>query len=282
MLTLPLLNTNAFCMLLLTLAWNCKSDAQPMSSQFENLTVIAHRGASGSAPENTLASIKKAMETGANMIEIDVHLSKDDTVVLMHDSKVDRTTNGTGKVQELTLEELKKLDAGSWFNEKFSSEKIPTLEEVLKAINGKCKLLIEVKGKSKTYQGIEKQIVDLINKYNAKNWCIVQSFHTPYIENTYRLDSAIEVHKLIISPLRLFPFIYMDDGLRFGSIKKFTYAKSINPNHKAVSKKFIKKIHSQNQTVFCWTVNEKETAKKLIALGVDGIITNYPEKFLKK
>ncbi len=111
--------------------------------------VIAHRGASGYAPENTLASIRKGLDMGADMVEIDIHLSKDGEVVVIHDATLERTTDGTGKVQSKTLEELKKLNAGSWFGKEFSQEKIPTLKEVIDLMDGKALLLIELKNDSK-------------------------------------------------------------------------------------------------------------------------------------
>jgi glycerophosphoryl diester phosphodiesterase len=127
-----------------------------MSSSAQLFTIIAHRGASGSAPENTLAAIELAIANKADMIEIDIHQTKDGKLVVIHDDKLDRTTTGKGKINELTLEEIKKHDAGSWFNTSFSNEKVPELKEVLELINGKCKLLIEIKGKPSDYSGLEK------------------------------------------------------------------------------------------------------------------------------
>ena len=110
---------------------------------------IAHRGASGTAPENTLPAIDSALAAGVDYIEIDVHLSLDGKVIVIHDATVDRTTNGTGKVQKLTAEYIQSLDAGSWFGEPFIGVKVPTLEEVIRHIDGKVKLLIEIKKKGK-------------------------------------------------------------------------------------------------------------------------------------
>lgn len=228
------------------------------------ICIIAHRGASGSAPENTLVSFSKAMNAGADFIELDIHLSKDGELIVMHDETVNRTTNGKGKIKDLALEQIKCLDAGSWFGIKFKGLAVPALDEVFQLSGGKIKLLIEVKGSPRKYPGIEKKLVETINKYDAEDWCIVQSFDDEILKNISRLDSSITLHQLVVGrvfPLNMPPFI-----------------RAVNPNHHFVSGKKIERIHSQGRKIFVWTVNEEKKMKKLISLGVDGIITNYPEK----
>jgi len=253
-----------------------------MAQQINNRNpiVVAHRGASGYAPENTMAAIKKAITMGVDMIEIDVQLSKDNEVVLMHDLTVDRTTNGKGKVRDLYLEEIKKLDAGKWFSSEFSGEKVPTLEEVIQAINGQCKLLIEVKHVKSKKQEIENKIVQLINKYNAYNWCIVQSFETQVIKNIQALDKSIECHKLVTMNISVLP-LHIDSRIKTGTIYKYKNVQSINPYFKMLNKRKVKKIHSYGQKVITWTVNEPEDMKRMIEMGVDGIITNYPDRLIQ-
>lgn len=253
-----------------------------MAQQINNRNpiVVAHRGASGYAPENTMAAIKKAITMGVDMIEIDVQLSKDNEVVLMHDLTVDRTTNGKGKVRDLYLEEIKKLDAGKWFSSEFSGEKVPTLEEVIQAINGQCKLLIEVKRVKSKKLEIENKIVQLINKYNAYNWCIVQSFETQVIKNIQALDKSIECHKLVTMNISVLP-LHIDSRIKTGTIYKYKNVQSINPYFKMLNKRKVKKIHSYGQKVITWTVNEPEDMKRMIEMGVDGIITNYPDRLIQ-
>jgi glycerophosphoryl diester phosphodiesterase len=253
-----------------------------MAQQINNRNpiVVAHRGASGYAPENTMAAIKKAITMGVDMIEIDVQLSKDKEVVLMHDLTVDRTTNGKGKVRDLYLEEIKKLDAGKWFSSEFLGEKVPTLEEVIQAINGQCKLLIEVKRVKSKKLEIENKIVQLINKYNAYNWCIVQSFETQVIKNIQELDKSIECHKLVTMNISVLP-LHIDSRIKTGTIYKYKTVQSINPYFKMLNKRKVNKIHSRGQKIITWTVNEPEDMKRMIEMGVDGIITNYPDRLIQ-
>jgi glycerophosphoryl diester phosphodiesterase len=125
---------------------------------------IAHRGASSIAPENTLIAFRKAIELSADMIELDVRQSADGHLVVIHDDKVDRTTDGSGVVGEMSLTELKELDAGSWFNAEFSEERIPTLEEVIDLVRGKVGMVLEAKGNSELYPSFEDRIVETLRK----------------------------------------------------------------------------------------------------------------------
>ena len=239
--------------------------------------IIAHRGASGSAPENTIAAFRKALDIGVDMIELDIHLSKDSILIVCRDVSVNRTTNGAGEIRNLTLRELKQLDAGSWYGKEFTGERLPTLEEVMQLVNGQSRLLIEIKGKSNVYQGLEEILVELLKRYDAKSWCIVQSFHTPFLTRLNELDPGIAPYKLIVADVPLLP-MYVDDGLKFGSITALDFCKAINPMGTMVSEQFINKVHARGQMVFVWTINEVKKAEKLIEMGADGIITNYPER----
>lgn len=242
--------------------------------------VIAHRGASAYAPENTLAAVKKAISMGADMVEIDVQLTKDKQIVLMHDLTVDRTTNGKGRVKDLTFSEIRKLDAGSWFSDEFKGEKIPTLEEVIETINGKCKLLIEVKRVKTKKPEIEAKIIQLIDKYNAHGWCIVQSFETEVVKNIQSIDNSIECHKLVTMNIPVLP-LHVDSRIKTGTIYKYKTVQGINPYYKMLNKRKVDKIHGRGQKIFTWTVNEIEDMKQMVELGVDGIITNYPDRLIE-
>lgn len=238
--------------------------------------VIAHRGASGEAPENTLVAIRRALEVRSDVIEIDVHLSKDKEVMVIHDASVDRTTNGEGLVQNLTKKELQALDAGNWKNSEFANEQIPSLSEVLELINGNAILLIEIKkGKSGRYSGIEDKVWKLIKSHQAQNWVIVQSFETETVNQFLSITSEIEVHKLIVGRFPLLP-IHNDGKWRFRNYWKYDQVQAINPYHKFLTKKMVRRIHRQNQKVFTYTVNEISDMNRCVRLGVDGIITNYP------
>src|SRR5690554_851116 len=145
--------------------------------------IIAHRGASGIAPENTLTAFQKAIEIGVDRIEMDLRQTIDGEVVVIHDKTIVRTTNGWGSVRKMSLKKLKSYSAGSWFNPDFIDEKVPTFREVLELVQGKTQLLLEVKDGSPYHQGIEKNIIELVNEYKANEWCIVQSFNDRILSN---------------------------------------------------------------------------------------------------
>lgn len=245
----------------------------------KDITVIAHRGASAYAPENTMVAFKKAMEMGAEIIELDVHLSKDKELIVIHDESLERTTNGNGLVRDFTLEELQKLDAGTWYGDDFANEALPTLEEVLKMVNGQCTLLIEIKGaKDYFYDGLSEKLMDLIQQYEAQNWCIVQSFEPLYLEVIHGMDSNIELQYLIFTDFSPFN-MYLGTSVTMGDYQQSIYA-AINPFYKSLTQGKIESIHQAGFKTFTYTVNEEEDMKKLIALGVDGIITDYPDKLI--
>jgi len=251
--------------------------SQNFGADTKKILIIAHRGASGIAPENTLSAVKKAMDAGADIIEIDVHLTKDRQLVVMHDETVDRTTNGTGKIKDLTLKEIKALDAGEWFSKEFGGEIAPTLEEVLKLIAGKHKLLIEIKP---TWTGdfeTEKQVLGYVMAHDAASWCIIQSFDNKVLENVRELDKSIEIHKLAILNIPVLPLHY-DSRMRWGSFLKYKQWSSLSVYHKGLNKNKIRRIQDRGQKVFAWTVNDFKDMDEMIAMGVDGIITDFPER----
>lgn len=234
--------------------------------------IIAHRGASGVAPENTMAAIQKALEAKADWIEIDIYATRDEALVLMHDKTVDRTTNGKGLITDLTLYEVKKLDAGSWFDKSYRGEQVPTLGEVLLFVKGRVKLLIEVK---KGGNGLEKNLVKLIQKYKASDWCIVQSFDPAVVKEVKRLAPEIPVHQLVVGNLTLLPLHYTT-SLQTGRITQYDQVEAINPNIWFTTAGLVAHLHARKQKVHVWTVNNLQEIPTLVAMGVDGIITNYP------
>lgn len=237
--------------------------------------VIAHRGASGYAPENTLAAIRLALEQQADMIEIDVFLSKDGHIVVMHDASVNRTTNGKGKIADLTLAQLKKLDAGSWFDARFTGEPVPTLAKVLAAVEGKAQLLIEIK---QSGGGIAQKVNDLVAQHQAQSWCIVQSFDTQVIENLHTIKSPLRKYQLVVGNLPLFLPYHVNKKLSAGSVYQYTHAQSVNLMYHFTTQSVIDQLHSQKQKAMVWTVNQPSDMRRLMRMGIDGIITNYPDK----
>lgn len=238
---------------------------------------IAHRGASGSAPENTLAAINKALEIGADIVEIDVHLSSDNQLIVIHDNTLDRTTTLKGNVKDHSLKELKNADAGSWFSPEFKNERIPTLDEVLYTINGKAILLIEIKDGSEVYPRIEKLTVEAVKRNGAERWCELQSFSQIAVEKMLEEKSSMPVYKLVVGNVPLLP-LHHDGKMKSGSAYQYKDVTGINPNYRFAKKRVLKKLHERNQKMYVWTVNDEKLMKKLLLWGVDGIITNYPER----
>lgn len=240
-------------------------------------TKVSHRGAAALAPENTLAAVEKGLAHNPDRIEIDVQQTRDGSVIVLHDITLDRTTNGSGLAKDLTLAEIKELSAGEWFGSEFAGQKVPTLEEVMELIDGQCTLIIEIKKGGYFYPDIEKNIVDIIDRHNARDWCIVHSFNTQVIETIHDLDPGITLHKLFTANLRFTPLIKADDVWELYRFQDYPYITEYSIHYRFANKKIISKIHAMGKKVNVWTVNDKKTIDRLLGLGVDGIITDHPE-----
>jgi glycerophosphoryl diester phosphodiesterase len=240
---------------------------------------IAHRGASGYAPENTLIAVKKAIELNANYIEIDVQMSIDGEVVAFHDDKMGRTTNGSGKLKDKTLKELKELDAGSWFDSKFENERVPTLKEVLSLNFLSSKLIIEVKNVDNVYPDIENKIVEIVNNSNNKIDIIYKSFSSEVLGRFNRIDPKRNTLYVTIGPL--LGFIVIDDWLRFGSIFDLDFVKYIQVHRYLITNSLVRKAHLKGLKIIAWDVHKAEDIQKMIDLGVDLIETDFPDRMNK-
>lgn len=233
--------------------------------------IIAHRGASKQAPENTVAAFQKALELGAGGIELDVHLSADGCLVVTHDETLERTSNGKGLVRDKTLEELKALDFGSWFSHEFRDERIPTLEEVLWLICGWDGLLnIEIKNGPVFYPGIEKAVADAVAKYNRTNRTIISSFNHYSLVEIRKYNPEIKTAPLYMAGLYE-PWEY---ARRMG-------ATAIHPLFYNIVPEIMTGCKQSNIMVNPFTVDNPDHIKAMIAAGVDGIITNVPDIALK-
>lgn len=241
----------------------------------KKVTITGHRGAASYAPENTLAAIKKGMEANVDRIEIDIHQSKDSVVIVMHDNSVDRTTNGSGDISDFLLADLKKLDAGSFFNSDYKGEKIPTLEEVFKIVNGKCDLLIEFKHGNEDYPGIEERVIGLIKKYNAMDWCIVHSFNTDVLVRMHEKMPELRLHKLLVIQFLFTPYYY-DDGLHAYNPKDYPFIEEYSVYYPFANRRFLNRLKKMGKKVNVWTVDNSKRINSFIDLGVDGIITDSP------
>lgn len=225
------------------------------------LLVIGHRGAKGHVAENTLASIKKAIELGADGIEIDVFRCLSGEIVLFHDKKLDKLTDGTGLIEKTTLKDLKKLKVLG------SNEQIPTLNEVIEIIDKNTFLNIELKGRNTAKSSLE-IIKNYIKNENiiSKN-ILFSSFEWEELKDLRDLDSKVNIALVTENN----PLDAIEPALNLQAI-------AINPTHKKLNKKVVEQIFSAGLKIYTWTVNDDKQIKKMKQLGVNGIITDYPER----
>lgn len=220
---------------------------------------IGHRGAMGHETENTIASVKKALELHVDMIEIDVFVIKSGEIVVFHDEVLDSLTNSRGKIEDYTWDELKKVIVKG-------NHKIPLLEEVISAIDKKVPLNIELKGKNTA-----KPVFDLLNTFYLKNWdrkdFTISSFMWDELEKFRSLDKNIEIGILT-----------EDNPLDALVIAKKLNAKTINPWFKTLNKENISEIHKNGFKIYTYTVNDINDINNMNRLGVDGIFCNFPER----
>ncbi len=214
----------------------------------------------GYAPENTLVSFKKAIELGVDMIELDVHVCKTGELVVIHDETVDRTTKGQGLVAEMTLQELQKLDAGK-------GEHIPTLREVLEYIDRKIKINIELKGK-KTAQ----PTCEVIQEYvRDRQWR-----YDEFLVSSFDYDELRVCHAL--NPKIAMGILITEQEFNYAQITKELSAKSMIPEYLLVNEKYVNDAHESGLQVMVWTVNENNDIARMKLMGVDGIISNFPDR----
>jgi len=233
--------------------------------------IIAHRGASGYIPENTMKAFEKALEMKSDGIELDVHMSKDGHLIVCHDERVDRTTNGSGFIKDLSLLELKELDAGSWFNEDFTGEKIPTLDEVFELIEHKDIIInIELKSGPIIYDGIEKKVIDLLKKFNLQENAIISSFNHYSLVESKKIDKSIKTAVL-----------YMEGLVDPWKYAQYIEADGVHPLFYNIVPQVVEGCLKNNMFVIPFTVNEEDHLKKLLQSGITGVITNYPDRARK-
>ena len=232
--------------------------------------IFAHRGSKGTHPENTLASFKEAVHVGSDGIELDVHLTKDGQLVVIHDETVDRTTNGTGEIRNLTLAKIKDLDAGSWYNATFAGEKIPTLEEVLlllKELGFNGQLNIELKTDIIQYEGLVEKCLALQGTQTCP-FAIVYSSFNPY--------TLVELKKIKPS---------QEIGLLFESVEwankgdAMLEKESYHPDLKLLD--WTLDWNKNQLPLRVWTVNEDKDINRCFELQIEAIFTDYPEKALQ-
>jgi len=238
----------------------------------QQMVNVAHRGASGHAPENTMTAFEKAFEMKADYIEIDVQMTKDGELVAIHDTTVDRTTDGTGQVGDFTLEEMRELDAGSWFSEEYAGEKVPTFEEILDASRGKIGILIELKS-PELYPGIEEKVAEALKERNLhrpnNEKIVIQSFNHDSVKKSKELLPNMS-HAVLAGPSW--------ENVTDEQLAEFaTYSGYFNPNMNIVTPELVERVHEAGMKIYPYTSRSQEQAFRLFDLGVDGIVTDYTE-----
>ncbi len=222
---------------------------------------IAHRGASADAPENTIAAFELAVDQGADGISLEVHLSRDDQPVVLHDFTLERTTDGAGPVRCQTVRELKRLDAGGWRSSRFRGQRVQTLQEVFERFRGRARFWIELKGASNLYPGIEERVLSTIEVYEVVDTAIVQSFGWQSLQAMRRLSQEVSLAAMIGRP----PV----EGWPEPVEAICTWAELL-------TSEVVGRIRQAPLDCYAWTVNEPVQMDRLIEWGTSGIITDRP------
>ncbi len=227
--------------------------------------IISHRGAAGLAPENTMAAVSAGLRHNAPYIEVDVHRSADNVLVIMHDTAVDRTTNGSGEIRDLTWDIVKTFDAGSHFSSEYAGEPVPSLETVLKQVRSRpTTLILEVKN-PELYPDIETQLAQIIRKFEATDKVMLISFDWRWLERFHQIAPEIPVASLAIWKL-------------WQQLPPATYMVNVHWSTVLLDPTQVYRLHRRGYVVGVWTINHTWLIKLLWGLGVDGITTDYPDR----
>ncbi|HXM95990.1 MAG TPA: glycerophosphodiester phosphodiesterase family protein [Candidatus Dormibacteraeota bacterium] len=232
------------------------------------MLVIAHRGASGHAPENTMAAFRKALALGAAFIETDLQLSRDARLVAMHDATVNRTTNGQGPVHDLTLTELRRLDAGSWFGSEFADERIPTLEEILQFAK-KHDVVFYLELKPGGSWGGEHALIGALRESGEIARTLVISFSPEILAAVRRIEPTLMTGLLFEGTIEK----PLEKVLEVGARQLAVRSDLVTPS-------LLQEARKKDVQVVCWTVNHPAHMRLLMEAGVDGIMSDYPDRLM--
>jgi glycerophosphoryl diester phosphodiesterase len=231
--------------------------------------IIAHRGSSAHAPENTLAAFQLAAEQGADAIELDVDLTRDGHAIIMHDAMIDRTTDGSGAVHDLTLEEIQRVDAGAWKDAAFQGERVPLLEEVFTVVGQRVLINVEVKSMSLRTNGVEAKVAALVQRYDLFERVIISSFNPLALRRIKHLEPRLACGLLYAPDLPIF--------LRQTWLAPLIpHLDARHPHHSQVNPVLVQQWHARGQRVNVWAVNDAAMVQAMAQAGVDGIIGDDP------
>jgi glycerophosphoryl diester phosphodiesterase len=228
--------------------------------------VVAHRGASGHAPENTMAAFRRAVEMGAQFIETDIHLTRDAELVAIHDTTLERTTNGSGQVKNFTLADLRALDAGSWFAPEFAGERIPTFDEIV-TFAREADVVFYLELKADAPWGAEHALSAALRRAGESSRMAVLSFVPAALTTLRKLDPVVMTGLLFDKP--------MPDCVGRAIVSG---ARQLAPRGDLVTPQLVEEAHNAELQVVTWTVNDPAEMRAMMDAGVDGIMTNYPDQ----
>lgn len=241
---------------------------QIIEAMYDGQTLVfGHRGAKAYAPMNTLPSFELAVEQGAEGIELDVHRSLDGYPVIVHDFHVDATSNGKGLVTEMTLAQLKALDAGAWFDPRFAGTRIPTLDEVFEAVGHQLFINVEIKSESPETDGVEKVVADCIKRHKMAERVIVSSFN-PLILSRFRA---------ILPDVPIGFLDFQDAPPAIAAMLTNTPYEAYHPSYQMITPEMVAENTAKGRILNTWTVNDPARAVELRDMGVRGIITDNPD-----
>lgn len=229
---------------------------------FQNPTVMAHRGLSADAPENTLYAFSDAISVGADFIELDVQQTRDGVLVVMHDSNLKRTTGVNKDIWDVDYADIQNLDAGSWFDPAYANARIPTLEETLQFVDKRAKLNIEIKPTKHGSDTLEQDVAELITRYQYTDACYVTSFSYGSLKKVKEANPEIRTGYLM--------------SVAYGQFYSLKYADAFSLNKVFVTSQVVNAAHQQGKQIFAWTVNSMSEVRSLCNLHVDSIITDDP------
>ena len=236
--------------------------------------VVAHRGASGLAPENTLVAFRKGLEVGADAFELDVRLTADGQAVVMHDRKVERTTTGRGLVGSLTLEELKSLDAGSWYGAEFAGERVPTLEEVFNAFPKELPIYVELKAKGPGIWSLAKRVVDIMRRHQRWETTLVASFNSAGMALVRVLEPRI-IRGYIWCRRHPWP---LQTRWLSPLVNPYWYA----PDWGTLTPELLTHLHRRGNPVAAWDLDAGTNMDALKRMKLDAVVTDHPEVLARR
>ena len=242
----------------------------PLENIYQGRTLVwGHRGARAYAPMNTIPSFELALEQGADGIELDTHLSKDGKLIVLHDFTVDSTTDGKGLAKDMTLAQIKALDAGSSFSPGYAGTRIPTLDEVFEAVGKKLFINVEIKSESEVTDGVEQAVADCISQHGLTNSVIVSSFNPLALKRFRAILPAVPIG-----------YLYAPEYDFSAALEGFPH-EARHPQDQMIDAAYMDWAKKNNYRVNTWTVNDPERAVILRDLGVDAVITDKPDVIIE-